>query len=234
VSYSRNILARFRQTDTALDLTFQCRDTAGQNVGAAITGASIINLGFGAYSSLVSFTDGFVGTVKITGGPQVLEALVEPDPASGEVWSEEEKELALAQVNKLTAGSNIVFDPVQGNSIRITKGDSYSNSNGRALDIPMPEAANWPTDLTGWTITFTANRTAQCEDTTGDASVTFAGSVLVATGPGRTVRLEPTATDTAKFSIGNGSKGYAFDIRATSGAEVATLLRGLLSVDRQQ
>jgi hypothetical protein len=137
----------------------------------------------------------------------------------------------LAQLGRLSTAGIAVTDRTGRNSVRITKGDSYRNADGRAILIAMPDGADWPTDLTGWTPTLTARKTAQ-NFNTGDATFgPITGTVVTATGDARAVRFDFTAAQTLPLATGVGAKGYHLWVTATSGSQKATLLSGHLSVD---
>lgn len=136
----------------------------------------------------------------------------------------------VAQLVGLLSASNIsILSPVVGGNVTIFEKNSYLAADGRALQFGAPSGANWPSNLTGWTITFTATKTAQ-NTSAGTAIITATGSVLAATPPGQQVQVELTAALTAGLAVGMGTKGYIFDIVATNGADRATLVSGVMSV----
>lgn len=102
--------------------------------------------------------------------------------------------------------------------ISLVVGDTYSHADGTGLDFV--DAANaWP-DLAGATAAFTLFFPY--------AAQTFAGSIPVFTGAGKTVRLELTSTQTAAFTPG---RSIAWKATATlAGGQQITLVAGTLSV----
>lgn len=100
----------------------------------------------------------------------------------------------------------------QTGNIEIVAGDDYLAADGRALDF-LDSGNKWP-DLTGASITFTAKGKAN--------DISKAGSVIVATGSGKKVRVELTKTET---SVANGR--YHYDVEATlPSGNIVTLVHG--------
>ena len=62
------------------------------------------------------------------------------------------------------------------------------------------------------------------------STVTAAGSVVIASGPGQQVQLELTSALTTGLASGDGTLGYAFDLVATKGLDRATLIQGVMTV----
>jgi hypothetical protein len=144
-----------------------------------------------------------------------------------------------ADVASTIAGATnvvVIAGPVSGDLVTVTKGDSYSASDAqRRIQWTNTTGAPWPTDLTGWTITFTA-RKSTANTTTGDATFTVGGTVVTPTGT-QVVRLSDiTSLSTSTLAVGNGDKGYVWDLEASlaSGAQRATLRSGVMSVRDQQ
>jgi len=88
-----------------------------------------------------------------------------------------------AALGRIGAGQVTTVSPVsQGGMVTIVSGDDYNAADGRALEWTDANAA-WP-DLSG-TIAFICG------------SVTVAGSIITSTGPGKKVRVQLTAAQTA-------------------------------------
>src|SRR5258705_12039848 len=87
------------------------------------------------------------------------------------------KEVSVADLYTTLSATNVVVtlaNPVSSTSeITIIQGDSYYNADGRALEWSTDSSTTWP-DLTGATITFTANKHASNENT-GDSQLSVAG-----------------------------------------------------------
>jgi hypothetical protein len=131
---------------------------------------------------------------------------------------------ALPTTSDITAAlsgySVTVVSPIAASgAITIVRGDDYSNADSRALSW-TDDGSTWP-DLTGATITFGA------KNRLGNQTVTATGSVIVATGTGKTVRVELAAADTATKTAGT----WAFDVQASlaSGRDV-TLATGTMTL----
>lgn len=138
--------------------------------------------------------------------------------------------LQTASIAAALAGKTlIVQSPVGSGSLRIVAEDAYAAADGRALLWTKPAGANWPSDLTSWTITFTATRTPQSVGT-GTTTITANGTVITPTGDSQAVQVELTKTNTTGLAIGSGTQGYVFDVVATNGTDRATLIQGLMSV----
>jgi hypothetical protein len=134
----------------------------------------------------------------------------------------------------LSAGSNIsVLSNVNGNAIQIIEKDAYLAADGpnRPLNFYLLPGGAWPTDLTGWTITFTATKAANNVTPGGVASITTTGSVITATGPNQQVSIDLPSSLTTGLAIGIGIKGYTYDVVATNGpTKRITLAHGPMSV----
>jgi hypothetical protein len=115
------------------------------------------------------------------------------------------------------AGFSItVVSPVSqnGRRLEVVCGDSYSDTNGRAIDF---SSADWPT-LTGASVDFNVTSTS------GDP---FTWDMTVVTGTGtKKVRLELTAAQTAAKSAGT----YSYNVVATLASDVMTLVRGTMVI----
>lgn len=140
----------------------------------------------------------------------------------------DEQAIADAIIDQLGGESiNVtVVQPVLPNSdITIYAGDDYDNDELRSLEWTTDDAAIWP-DLTGASIAFIATKRT---DRSGDASLSKAGSVVVATGANKKVRVELSASDTD--SLVRGENVYAYALRATlPNGHVITLQTGNVTV----
>lgn len=145
----------------------------------------------------------------------------------------------IAQLLSATARPTIITN-ITGQYFEIYRGDSYLTTDGRSLDFIIQANEPWPTDLTGYTITFTARKSSD-NTNTGDATLTKTGSIVNATGDTRKVRiqLESTDTDTLAVTPRNGGD-YAWDIEARKSRGsgyadlVATLRSGTMRVREDQ
>jgi hypothetical protein len=124
-----------------------------------------------------------------------------------------------------------------GNVIDCVRGDAYLAEDGRQWAFNLSDGDEWPDDLSGHTITFTAkisrsNRATG--DLAGDATVTMNGDIAVATGDDRSVYFEPDEDVTATLAIGVGAKGYNWDLVAIKDGHHKTLRRGVMTVRENQ
>ena len=127
-------------------------------------------------------------------------------------------------LGRLGSGQITTISPVaRDGSLTIVRGDDYHAADGRALDF-ADASAQWP-DLTGAVITFRARYGSHLFDK--------AGSVLVASGANKKIRVELARQQTDALIIG--SAPYRFDIEATlASGRVVTLLRGTMTVLEDQ
>ncbi len=119
-----------------------------------------------------------------------------------------------AALGRIGSGQISTTSIVAGNGdITIHIGDDYNSADGRAIDWTDTNVS-WP-DLTG----------ASIKAKIAGASVT--GSVVVASGAGKKVRIEPTAAQTATMKPGQ----WPFDVQATlTNGRIVTLLSGIAIV----
>jgi hypothetical protein len=125
-----------------------------------------------------------------------------------------------ARTDLITSGRVTVLTPVgPDGTLTLFKGDSYSFAEGRAIVFSVG-VANWPTDLTGYTVAITLDR--------GDGSTMLTGALTIVTptGVGRSVRWEPTAAHTTTLDHGS----WSYEVKATKGLEVARLAHGIARV----
>jgi hypothetical protein len=214
---------------------------AGAVVNAVLAENASVTLDAVSISSAATSADAFdlrqagTGTVVATrcagsGDGGVLKtggSVVERGPSSA-TWDSAEGQQVLAQAAKITTGNVIVADPVGRAVTRVVQGDSYTAE--RVLRYPMPDGGNWPTDLTGWSVAWTATKRPGNANA-GSDTVTTAGVVATPTGTGRLVTVALTAAQTASLASGVGDKGYKLELVATSGQLRATLWLSLLTVD---
>lgn len=202
--------------DTAgLTLSAQLVDTAGANVGSAVsTGFSDLGLGFYLWH-YTGFPDGFRGAVKFSAAGAV-KAVAAINPEEGENTDVKTSTRTTLNVGALSV--NYVGPVVDDGVIKLVRGDDYALADGRAIDVL--ERGAWPV-LTGATVAL------KTESHATHAIFTKAGTVVTATGSPKAVRFEPTAAETAALAIGV----HDFDIEATlSSGRVATLGQGLMHV----
>jgi hypothetical protein len=116
----------------------------------------------------------------------------------------------------------------QSGLVTIVRGDDYNAADGvgRKLEWVEEDGDNWP-DLTSATIAFGAVNTLHTTQT-----ITASGSVIVATGEEKTVRVEVPASATATKTPGT----YKFTVRATlpTSSRKVTLVKGTLVLEDTQ
>lgn len=116
---------------------------------------------------------------------------------------------------------------LQGDFTIVAK-DAYMAADGRAIAFATQNGVDWPEDLTGWTITFTATK-SQYNVSSGSSTITTTGTVAYATGQ-QAVYIELAESLTTGAAPGIGTQGYFFDVIATNGSDRATLAHGTMSV----
>ena len=178
-----------------------------------------INSGGGTYDATTDSAEAMaeaIATVDATAGSA---------PTATEIWTHAQR--------SLTDGAIRVVSPFQSGSFAIVRGDSYLNADGNARSFGKVDGATWPTDLTGWTITFTCNPTDDLLAADPDAiGFSATGTVVTATGDSQTVRVDFTAAQTATLSVEDG--GYKYDLQASSGNSRATLETGYMAALEDQ
>lgn len=129
-------------------------------------------------------------------------------------------------LGRIGTGRIMTVSPVsQGGDVEIVRGDSYTSALGRALSWTDASAA-WPT-LTDALVTFELD----------DGGTSIDGTVVVATGSSKSVKVEPTVTETSAIAPGV----YDFAVVATylgtgtsDREDRVTLVRGKATVvDRE-
>jgi hypothetical protein len=178
-----------------------------------------INSGGGSYDATTDSAEAMaeaIATVDATAGSA---------PTATEIWTHAQR--------SLTDGAIRVVSPFQSGSFAIVRGDSYLNADGNARSFGKVDGATWPTDLTGWTITFTCNPTDDLLETDSDAvGFTATGTVVTATGDSQAVRFDFTAAQTGALTPSVG--GYKYDVQASKGNSRVTLETGALTVVEDQ
>lgn len=125
----------------------------------------------------------------------------------------------------VATGLPLVSDTQQHAARAIVKGNSYG-STSRSFLITITDGADWPTDLSLWAWTFTADKHAD-NTNTGDASTTGTVAVVQATGDSRSVRVTLTSTATSTMAVGQ----YTHSLRGTQTGGLAwTIELGTLEV----
>lgn len=125
-------------------------------------------------------------------------------------------------VAEITTATITTVDPVAGaGDVTLYQADSYDADESRALEWTTSSAATWPT-LTGATVAFISRHTTQTSRT-----LSAAGSVVVATGASKQVRVELAPADTNSRPSG----GYTYQLIATlTNNHVVTLAAGDLTL----
>jgi hypothetical protein len=178
-----------------------------------------INSGGGTYDATTDSAEAMAEAIA------AVDAIAGSAPTATEIWTHAQR--------SLTDGAIRVVSPFQSGSFAIVRGDSYLNADGNARSFGKVDGATWPTDLTGWTITFTCNPTDDLLAADPDAiGFTATGTVVTATGDSQAVRIDFTAAQTATLSVEDG--GYKYDVQASSGNSRATLETGFMAVLEDQ
>ena len=178
-----------------------------------------INSGGGTYDATTDSQEAMAEAIA------AVDATAGSAPTATEIWTHAQR--------SLTDGAIRVVSPFQSGSFAIVRGDSYLNADGNARSFGKVDGATWPTDLTGWTITFTCNPTDDLLAADPDAvGFSATGTVVTATGDSQAVRIDFTAAQTATLSVEDG--GYKYDVQASSGSSRATLETGYMAVLEDQ
>lgn len=136
--------------------------------------------------------------------------------------------VADAVYNRFAAAAPVVSDSQQYAQRSIVKGNSYSSAD-RDFIITLANGAEWPTDLSSYSWTYTADIHADNNNTGGSgyASVTGSATVVTATGDTRSIRITLPSTTTGIMAIGF----YTHSLRGTaSGGRAWTVELGTLEV----
>lgn len=125
-------------------------------------------------------------------------------------------------VSEITAATITTTDPVAaGGDVTLYQADHYDADESRSLDWTTSSSDTWPT-LTSATIAFVARHA-----TTTNKTISASGSVIVATGATKQVRVELAPADTNSKPSGE----YTYQLIATlSNGHVVTLAAGDLTL----
>ncbi len=204
-------------TYAGLTLAAQLVTTQGEAVGAPIT-SGFAALGGGDYLWTATLADAFRGAVLFADtatDERLAFAAINPEeinPFTAAVPGTYTGGSAGAALGTVSAATvTFVSAVADTGDVELLRGDDYLVANGRALAWT---SVGWPT-LTGGTILFSVQRSQ------GELW-TKAGAVTAPTA----ARVEITASDTVAIGAGL----YPFDLQATVGGAVTTLLRGSLRV----
>jgi hypothetical protein len=228
-----------KQGKTGLTVTVDVLEiTQAGVVTEIVTGAGATEIGKGLYryqlaSGSVDAAGEYIAVFKTTdatvdmqhipaiwvvgrAGIEALDAAVstraaEADYTAGRAAKLDNLDAAVSSVGFGAAGEVSYLGPVApSGDVTIVRGDSYLEVDGRALEWATAQAGTWP-DLTAATIKVTFGTT------------TFTGSVVVATGITKRVRLELTAAQSNSLARGR----YDYDVEAILGSgAVVTLTLG--------
>lgn len=146
--------------------------------------------------------------------------------------STDSQEAIGSHTETLGAGNTFTLNPVQNGTLNIIQGDGYLNADGRAIAFTKEAGQNWPTNITGATVTLAFTRNADKATVTagGDATLSVTGTVVTPTGSSQSVRFDLAVADTDTLDIGTGA--YDFRIRVSGGSvgAVSTIATGLVNV----
>lgn len=134
----------------------------------------------------------------------------------------------IAQTSLITSSNVVALVPFVNGTLNLIRNNDYTNSNGTAIAVTKPSGATWPTDLTGYTLTFTANINTDKASTTTPTTFSGTATVTQATGASQAFRLEFTDTNLNALALGSGA--YDFGVKAVSGSIVKTLITGAVNV----
>lgn len=217
MAYTLTIGLALGSSQTGLTLSAQLVDTAGANVGSAVT-TGFVELGAGNYTwTYASFPDDFRGAVKLSSSG-TLKAIAAINPQEAEYTDAKTS----SRLGTSTSATITYTGPVAtSGDVTIVHGDDYNNTDSRALEWSTTDTATWP-DLTAATITLTVKAHAG-----GAAELTKTGTVVTPTGATKKVRVELTAANTTSLALGS----HKFDVQATlASGRIATLITGTLNV----
>ena len=205
----------------------QLFDTAGANVGAAVT-TGFLDRGNGLYLwTYASYPDGFRGGVDVSVAGEKLATLgINPEEAE----NVDVKLSSRAAPSDVSAGIlfpaarvNYIGPVVANGNITLLQGDDYANADDRAL-VFDEAGAGWPV-LTSATVRLKSRHKHGMGE-----NLNATGTVVTATGTSKSVRFDLTTAQTGAL----GPRDHLFDIEATlSTGRVATLHQGNLFVLEQ-
>jgi hypothetical protein len=173
----------------------------------------------------IGFDDSTVGGGNATKGAIVILSSA-PQPTGSEFGAPETETIAAAAQTPVSLS---LVDGVMVGNLTIVREDVYGDADGRAFLFTAATGANWPANLSGWTITLTATKTA-FNVNAGTTTATAAGVVVTASGAGQAFYVALPSSFTTGLALGTLQRGYAFDCVATNGSDRVTLARGLMSV----
>jgi hypothetical protein len=127
---------------------------------------------------------------------------------------------------RLSAGSITLVGGVIGYDLVIRRGDAYNTTTGRTRIIVKAAGDEWPSDLTGWVISFYGKRKAN-NASAGDGTI---GPITCAhvteTGDSQSFRIDLTAAQTTALAEGR----WTWQAKAVSGLNTNTLCSGNMIV----
>lgn len=127
----------------------------------------------------------------------------------------------LASLSAIQATIPVLND---NTTLRIIRGDDYYAVDGRALEWIDEDGTLWPA-LTSATIVFHARHVSP----RSTSNISQSGSVVIATGVGKKVRVELPSAKTSVLDAG--TLNYDYDVQATlSGGNIVTLALGKMTV----
>lgn len=222
MAYTLDINIALGSSQTGLTLSAQLVDTAGANVGSAIT-TGFTEIGVGNYLwHYTGFPDAHRGGVKFSTTGGTLKAFVAINPEEAENLQGSLTAARAAKLDLIGTGVATVSQPVQDSGdITTIRGDAYSNTDSRSLEWTTTAATVWPT-LTGASVTFTAR------SLTNTSELTKTATVVTSTGASKKVRVELTPSDTSSMALGP----HKFDLQATLSGTTRriTLVRGVWTI----
>lgn len=115
---------------------------------------------------------------------------------------------------------------LSGGGLTLRQGDSYEGE--LALAVARPTDADWPADLTGWTVTLYGRAKPDVSAALG--TLTLETSVTVVDPDGdQDLSIDSLAAEDTEALAGK-VNGWTFEIVAVSGSSTATLISGTLSI----
>lgn len=131
-----------------------------------------------------------------------------------------------AVLGQFATGNVYLIRAYLNGSLEIRRGDSYGTAAGQRLTVTKPAGAQWPADLTTWTITFSAEKRsgnrATGESTLGPITCVHGTE----TGDSQTFYIDLTHADTDGLALG----AWDFDVQAAKGSDRNTLISGPMRV----
>lgn len=217
--YTQDVAIILGASQTGLTLKAILVDSTGVAVGSEIT-TGFTEIGGGNYlAHLTAIPDGHRGGVKFYTGtlPTGLKAFAAINPEDAENLDAKVSSISGGGSDSLQRTDAIRVSDQLGESddIYLTKGDSYSTDNGRALEF-LDVKSLWP-DLDAGSVKFYAQGSA------------IDATVVTATGNNKEVKVELASTDTDALSVGKSRYSVRHILDGTPD-EVETLAHGRLIV----